>query len=1164
MIDPIGAGGMATVMRATDLSLGRIVALKILPPEAAANPEHVARFESEARAAAKLDHENVARVFFIGHDEGQHYIAFEFVDGANLRTLIEQRGQLPVAETIQYMLQVASGLAHAASRGVVHRDIKPSNIIITAEGRAKIVDMGLARHVDSSLGGVTQSGVTLGSFDYIAPEQALEPRTADARSDIYSLGCTFYHALTGQAPVPLGTAARKLQAHQNESPPDPRQFNNAIPDSVVGVLGRMMAKDPQHRYQHVEDLMNDLRALAAETAVAGSAIGAASSTRSWRHGPIRKLQRRHTAIWAAASVLAVAAIVAVVEMSRPRPSKGKQAAIARWLAPLTDSTDADSAKSTPMPAPNAIATDAPKPATPHVPIAIHNAADADELRAILRQNQNEVHIVLTGTTPYVLNDAEVDGEFAGIVFNGKRLILESSDPSSLAVIQFKASPTADGRSAAALSLNGLDNPGASVTLRGIRFECTGGPEAPTAAVSATNLVTLDITRCAFVLPVEPVGVRGTGAIVIHGQDSTARPTAVVRDCLFARGLQAIELLSRANVYVQHCCFGPQATGMLHLRNSGPANDSADGSLIRFEHCSALLDHGAVVLADAGAAGTIQVGHCVFSRPSGAPDDPAGAVLIRQIGGAAGTLAYQGLLGVDGNPQRNVYHNFTAIWSDESRPGDTRRAATLEDARNMSQSLRNADPRTASYFRDDDAFEIPQSPWDESAPIARLADALKPGAPPEAGRAAFAVNQRLARLRLPHSSGFLGSLHNVWGNSYTAPAPPSATAPIVRTKIINPMAPRPDAERGIYPTLAHAILDAKTGDTFLIQKNGVLDVDAVRIDRPDLQLTIKAFPQYHPILAFGASSESDAAMFRLVDGELTLEGLEFTIRPTRADHRTQSLVAIAGSGRCTLRDCVLTLEEIEGVELSAVTLSDADSVARSSTERRAPPRVRFENSFIRGKGDLLSARFGRRFELDLDNTLVALDGSLAVAFGGGRELPAGNAAQLRLKRTTALLTEHLLELRANRDDEGRPGALSPVAVTCEKCLFAAQSGRSLVRIDGVDVEEQVKQLINWSARQTVYANMGPAILDIIPTSPDRMPLPTPFDSEKWLAFTREAEAATPFIRIRFAGLSGTAERNWTRSQPTDFRPRLSDASRPNDGLADIGASTEQLPTPTESK
>src|SRR5206468_4251971 len=160
--------------------------------------------------------------FFCGEDQGLHFIAFEFVEGVNLRALLDRRGPLPPAEAVPIMLQVATGLAHAASRGVTHRDIKPSNIIVTPEGRAKIVDMGLARSAD---GGVTQSGVTLGTFDYISPEQAIEPRNADVRSDIYSLGCTFYHLLTGQPPVPEGTAAKKLHHHQQVPPVDPRELN---------------------------------------------------------------------------------------------------------------------------------------------------------------------------------------------------------------------------------------------------------------------------------------------------------------------------------------------------------------------------------------------------------------------------------------------------------------------------------------------------------------------------------------------------------------------------------------------------------------------------------------------------------------------------------------------------------------------------------------------------------------------------------------------------------------------------------------------------------------------------------------------------------------------------------------------------------------------------
>ena len=177
LLEPIGVGGMAAVLQARDTQLDRLVALKILPPEMAKDPENVLCFQQEARSAAKLDHENIARVFFCGEDQRLHFIAFEFVEGENLRTILERRGRLPVSEAVHYVLQVAAGLAHAVRRGVVHRDIKPSNIIVTPTGRAKLVDMGLARSLEPQKDmQLTQSGVTLGTFDYISPEQALEPR----------------------------------------------------------------------------------------------------------------------------------------------------------------------------------------------------------------------------------------------------------------------------------------------------------------------------------------------------------------------------------------------------------------------------------------------------------------------------------------------------------------------------------------------------------------------------------------------------------------------------------------------------------------------------------------------------------------------------------------------------------------------------------------------------------------------------------------------------------------------------------------------------------------------------------------------------------------------------------------------------------------------------
>ena len=209
------------------------------------------------------------------------------------------------------MIQVAAGLNHAAERSVVHRDIKPSNILITPDGRAKIVDMGLARHLDSLAvnGGVTHSGVTLGTFDYISPEQALDPRRADVRSDIYSLGCAFYHALTGRPPVPEGTAAKKLHAHQNVDPLDPREINPAIPDEVAAVLSGMMAKNPDQRYQSPADLISHLKGVAERLKLSLEAVASDSAVPSF---PVRQALRPEPPRLRLGWALAVAAIAIAV------------------------------------------------------------------------------------------------------------------------------------------------------------------------------------------------------------------------------------------------------------------------------------------------------------------------------------------------------------------------------------------------------------------------------------------------------------------------------------------------------------------------------------------------------------------------------------------------------------------------------------------------------------------------------------------------------------------------------------------------------------------------------------------------------------------------------------------------------------------------------------
>jgi serine/threonine protein kinase len=262
----VGGGGMGRVYRALDTRLDRIVALKILPPEQAADAETVQRFQNEAQSAARLDHENIARVHYVGEDRGIQYIAFEFVEGENIRKLVERKGPLRLEEAVSYTLQAVDALAHSNARHIVHRDIKPSNILITQSGQVKLIDMGLARirRSESMEADLTASGVTLGTFDYISPEQARDPRNTDIRSDIYSLGCTFYFMLTGQPPFPEGTVLQKLLQHHGDPPPDVRQLRGDLPEEVNRVLQKMMAKDPARRYLDTDELIADLTFLAGQ------------------------------------------------------------------------------------------------------------------------------------------------------------------------------------------------------------------------------------------------------------------------------------------------------------------------------------------------------------------------------------------------------------------------------------------------------------------------------------------------------------------------------------------------------------------------------------------------------------------------------------------------------------------------------------------------------------------------------------------------------------------------------------------------------------------------------------------------------------------------------------------------------------------------------------
>ena len=256
----LGSGGMGAVYLAHDTKANRNVALKVLPRSRAQNPTLVKRFQAEALAAADLNSPHIVDVYEAGQIDDYLYIALEYVPGTDLHHLISKRGPLPISRSLDIVRQVARALEHAYGRNIVHRDIKPSNLLITRDGTVKLADLGLARRLDEDAdAGITRAGTTVGTVDYMAPEQARSSKSADVRSDIYSLGCTWYQMLTGEPPFPKGSLTNKLHAHVTEPRPDPRAKNPDIPEGLVVVLHRMMDRNPKQRYQTPTELLEDLQ-----------------------------------------------------------------------------------------------------------------------------------------------------------------------------------------------------------------------------------------------------------------------------------------------------------------------------------------------------------------------------------------------------------------------------------------------------------------------------------------------------------------------------------------------------------------------------------------------------------------------------------------------------------------------------------------------------------------------------------------------------------------------------------------------------------------------------------------------------------------------------------------------------------------------------------------
>jgi serine/threonine-protein kinase len=248
----IGRGGMGVVYRATQRRLERSVALKLIAPAYAQDPEFRERFERESRIAASIEHPNVIPVHEAGEHDGLLFISMRFVDGTDLRALLSDEGRLAPGRTAALVSQVASALDAAHARGLVHRDVKPANVLVAGGDHAYLTDFGLSKHTASGAG-LTATGQFVGTLDYIAPEQLAGERV-DARTDVYSLGCVLFETLTGEVPFPRDSDPAKLWAHMNEPPPRPTEVQPELPSRFEEVIARALAKHPADRYASAGDL----------------------------------------------------------------------------------------------------------------------------------------------------------------------------------------------------------------------------------------------------------------------------------------------------------------------------------------------------------------------------------------------------------------------------------------------------------------------------------------------------------------------------------------------------------------------------------------------------------------------------------------------------------------------------------------------------------------------------------------------------------------------------------------------------------------------------------------------------------------------------------------------------------------------------------------------
>jgi serine/threonine protein kinase len=344
ILEPIASGGMGRVLLGEHTVLGRRVALKVLPVKEEPDVGALIRFHREGRAVASLDHTNIVRAYDMDCEGSLVYLALEYVEGESLADLVKRRGPLPVELAAECVRQAALGLQHAHDAGWVHRDIKPSNLLLTQAGVVKILDLGLARSMlepDDSLTKIYDARHILGTLDYLSPEQVRQSSEVDGRSDIYSLGATFYFLLTARPPFESGLVAQKLFSHLIEDAEPVGSLRPDVPREVEEVVQRMLAKDPTQRYQEPAEVAEVLATSASAEPLPASGEGSRSE---WQTSSVARhtnrtlakalVQRRRHWLVLAAACLALALVTGTILSSAARwPARRSPTTAMELLSP---------------------------------------------------------------------------------------------------------------------------------------------------------------------------------------------------------------------------------------------------------------------------------------------------------------------------------------------------------------------------------------------------------------------------------------------------------------------------------------------------------------------------------------------------------------------------------------------------------------------------------------------------------------------------------------------------------------------------------------------------------------------------------------------------------------------------------------------------------------